>query len=195
MFVSRVLWWVLPWQWGLVLPGCGTPHEQGSGGRSGAPLLSTSRAPRRPARRGGGHPHQAAAQGLKTLQQTITTGQAWDTLIRIGLESGQSWKDIARWNNLENANLIEVGQVLRVLPFQPRRLWRPENGVVTRPVTTSSIRSCHHARCALHQTASGTKPAALRHQARGGGSTCHSSACGRQAVRTTGILSGPRRVR
>ena len=28
-----------------------------------------------------------------------------DTLIRIGLESGQSWKDIARWNNLENANL------------------------------------------------------------------------------------------
>ncbi|WP_258316861.1 LysM peptidoglycan-binding domain-containing protein, partial [Escherichia coli] len=39
-----------------------------------------------------------------------------DTLIRIGLENGQSWKDIARWNNLENANLIEVGQVLRVVP-------------------------------------------------------------------------------
>lgn len=39
-----------------------------------------------------------------------------DTLIRIGLEHGQSWKDIARWSNLENANLIEVGQVLRVVP-------------------------------------------------------------------------------
>ena len=39
-----------------------------------------------------------------------------DTLIRIGLETGQSWKDIARWSNLENANLIEVGQVLRVVP-------------------------------------------------------------------------------
>ncbi len=37
-----------------------------------------------------------------------------DTLIRIGLDSGQSWKDIARWNNMDNPNLIEVGQVLRV---------------------------------------------------------------------------------
>ena len=39
-----------------------------------------------------------------------------DTLIRIGLETGQSHKDIARWNALENPNKIEVGQVLRVAP-------------------------------------------------------------------------------
>jgi lipoprotein NlpD len=39
-----------------------------------------------------------------------------DTLMRIGLESGQNWRDIARWNNLENANVLEVGQVLRVVP-------------------------------------------------------------------------------
>ena len=39
-----------------------------------------------------------------------------DTMIRIGLESGQNWRDIVRWNNLENANVIEVGQVLRVVP-------------------------------------------------------------------------------
>ena len=39
-----------------------------------------------------------------------------DTLIRIGLENGQHWRDIARWNGIENANLIEVGQVLRVVP-------------------------------------------------------------------------------
>ena len=39
-----------------------------------------------------------------------------DTLIRIGLDNGQNWRDIARWNGIENANLIEVGQVLRVLP-------------------------------------------------------------------------------
>ena len=37
-----------------------------------------------------------------------------DTLIRIGLDAGQSFRDIARWNNLENPNLIEVGQVLRI---------------------------------------------------------------------------------
>lgn len=39
-----------------------------------------------------------------------------DTLIRIGLENGQNWRDIARWSGLENANVIEVGQVLRVVP-------------------------------------------------------------------------------
>lgn len=37
-----------------------------------------------------------------------------DTLIRIGLETGHSWKEIAAWNNLANADVIEVGQVLRV---------------------------------------------------------------------------------
>jgi lipoprotein NlpD len=39
-----------------------------------------------------------------------------DTLIRVGLETGQNWRDLQRWNNLDNPNMIEVGQVLRVLP-------------------------------------------------------------------------------
>ncbi len=38
-----------------------------------------------------------------------------DTLIRIGLDNGQNWKDLVKWNNLENPNLVEVGQVLRVV--------------------------------------------------------------------------------
>ena len=64
-----------------------------------------------------------------------------DTLIRIGLETGQSWKDVARWNNLENANLIEIGQVLRVVPpiataFAPAS---DSGGVVTRPITTTVV--------------------------------------------------------
>jgi len=56
-----------------------------------------------------------------------------DTLIRIGLESGQSWKDLARWNNLDNPNLIEVGQVLRVIPPDSPAV------VTTRPVVTTVI--------------------------------------------------------
>ena len=39
-----------------------------------------------------------------------------DTLMRIGLEHGQNWRDVARWNGMDNPNLIEVGQVLRVAP-------------------------------------------------------------------------------
>lgn len=65
-----------------------------------------------------------------------------DTLIRIGLETGQNWRDIVRWNNLDNPNLIEVGQVLRVArptgnePSAAAVATVPvaEGGVVTRPV-------------------------------------------------------------
>lgn len=65
------------------------------------------------------------------------TVKAGDTLIRIGLEDGQGWKDIARWNNLDNANLIEVGQVLRVAP--PSATAATETGVVARPVASSAV--------------------------------------------------------
>lgn len=37
-----------------------------------------------------------------------------DTLIRIALDHGQDWRDIAQWNNLEDPNQIRPGQVLRV---------------------------------------------------------------------------------
>ena len=39
-----------------------------------------------------------------------------DTLTKIALDHGQSWRDIARWNGIDNPNLIEVDQVLRVAP-------------------------------------------------------------------------------
>ncbi|MCX7171959.1 MAG: peptidoglycan DD-metalloendopeptidase family protein [Proteobacteria bacterium] len=37
-----------------------------------------------------------------------------DTLYSIALENGQSYRDLAAWNNLENPNKIQVGQQLRV---------------------------------------------------------------------------------
>jgi len=57
-----------------------------------------------------------------------------DTLIRIGLENGQNWKDLVRWNSLENPNIIEVGQVLRVVPpgVDP-------NAASSKPVTTARV--------------------------------------------------------
>jgi lipoprotein NlpD len=58
-------------------------------------------------------PANVDAADLKPGQVVVKPG---DTLGRIGLESGQSWRDIARWNRLDNPNLIEVGQVLWVRP-------------------------------------------------------------------------------
>lgn len=76
-----------------------------------------------------------------------------DTMIRIGLENGQNWRDIVRWNNLENPNIIEVGQVLRVVPPSS------ENPlVVTRPVTSGSA-TTSTASTTPAQAASAARPA------------------------------------
>jgi lipoprotein NlpD len=52
-----------------------------------------------------------------------------DTVLRIALDAGQNWRDIAAWNGLSNPNYIEVGQVLRV---------EPRAGDVLTPVATPS---------------------------------------------------------
>ncbi|MES2415072.1 MAG: peptidoglycan DD-metalloendopeptidase family protein [Pseudomonadota bacterium] len=77
-----------------------------------------------------------------------------DTLIRIGLDTGQNWRDVVRWNNLENPNLIEVGQVLRVVPPTS------ENPlVVTRPVS-SGVATASTGTAAPVAAASAPRPAA-----------------------------------
>ena len=76
-----------------------------------------------------------------------------DTLIRIGLDQGQGYKDIAHWSGVENPNRIEVGQVLRVEP----PLASTGTGVVTRPVTQASVTPLASAPA---PTAAVSKPAA-----------------------------------
>lgn len=49
-----------------------------------------------------------------------------DTVMQIGRNTSQNWRDIVKWNNLESANQIEVGQVLRVVPLD-------SNGMATKP--------------------------------------------------------------
>jgi lipoprotein NlpD len=104
----------------LVLGGCTAPHnpapveDRGTTGRAPA----TSVAPASP----GGAPITTDANGkpLPGIENYGKPGyyavRPGDTIMRIGLETGQNWRDIVKWNNLENANLIEVGQVLRVIP-------------------------------------------------------------------------------
>jgi lipoprotein NlpD len=53
-----------------------------------------------------------------------------DTLIRIALDQGQSYRDIVRWNNLTDPNLIEVDQLLLVRP--------PANAMTVKPLTSAA---------------------------------------------------------
>lgn len=77
-------------------------------------------------------PQPGSENAGKPGYYTVKSG---DTLIRIGMDHGQSWRDIVRWNNLDNPNVIETGQVLRVAP--PAQ----ESGVVVRPITSSAAQA------------------------------------------------------
>lgn len=83
----------------LVLVGCAAP-------RSRAPVVDR-----------GPSVASAPPPGIENAGKPgYYTVKPGDTLIRIGLETGQNWRDIQSWNSLSNPNLIEVGQVLRVAP-------------------------------------------------------------------------------
>lgn len=74
-------------------------------------------------------PAAPAAADARGAYHTVKKG---DTLYSIALDNGQDYKDVAAWNNLENPNLIRIGQQLRVTP--------PDNGApvaVVKPVASS----------------------------------------------------------
>ena len=115
-----------------VLAGCGSTaltrapvEDRGAGGRTSSVTLDpNTQAVKQP---------QGFENAGKPGFYTVKPG---DTLIRIGLDHGQSSADIARWSNVDNPNRIEVGQVLRVIPpvISP-----VATGVVTKPVASANV--------------------------------------------------------
>ncbi|MGD9774505.1 peptidoglycan DD-metalloendopeptidase family protein [Diaphorobacter sp.] len=119
---------------GALLAGCSTPINRAPVEDRGT-FSSGGVAPAAPETK----PLPGAENAGKPGYYTVKPG---DTLIRIGLENGQSWKDIARWNKLDNPDLIEVGQVLRVIApgaAAPAPSVAADSGVVTRPVASSPV--------------------------------------------------------
>ncbi|WP_052311070.1 peptidoglycan DD-metalloendopeptidase family protein [Rubrivivax gelatinosus] len=111
-----------------VLAGCANPsHRAPVEDRSGRPVASS---PASAAPETAPKPPPGQENLGKPGYYAVKPG---DTLIRIGLENGQNWRDIARWNNLENPDRIEVGQVVRVVPPGA-----DPNGVVVRPVAPAA---------------------------------------------------------
>ena len=108
---ERVAGWVMTVAACVLLAACAAPR------RMPAPVEDRGQA-RPPAV--GVQPAPTARPGVPAADAAGTyTVRPGDTLIRIALETGQNWRDIARWNNIDNPNVIEVGQVLRVQPPTP----------------------------------------------------------------------------
>ena len=128
---ERVVLWGLLASAGVLLAGCGSTSL------NRAPVEDRRSAPSRTVM----DPNTQAVKQPPGFENAGKPGyytvKPGDTLIRIGLETGQSWKDIRRWNNLDNPNQIEVGQVLRVVPPSASTPVA-STGVVTRPIASSS---------------------------------------------------------
>ncbi|MBN8474396.1 peptidoglycan DD-metalloendopeptidase family protein [Sulfuritalea sp.] len=77
-------------------------------------------------------PTTPVATGTAAESRGMYTVKKGDTLYSIALDHGQDYKDIAAWNNLENPNLIKVGQQLRVAPEEGSPV------AVAKPVTSSA---------------------------------------------------------
>jgi lipoprotein NlpD len=71
-------------------------------------------------------PRPAPAPEEKKDERGMHTVKRGDTLIRIALDNGLNYRELAAWNNLADPDDIKLGQVLRLSP--------PEGGVVTSPV-------------------------------------------------------------
>jgi lipoprotein NlpD len=109
-----------------VLIGCSSPSR--------APAPVEDRTPRPPAVAPAADAGRPALPGSENAGKPgYYTVKPGDTLIRVALDNGQNWRDVARWNNLENPNVIEVGQVLRVIPPAPATV-AAADGVVARPI-------------------------------------------------------------
>ena len=57
-----------------------------------------------------------------------------DTVMQISRNTNQNWRDIVKWNNLDNPNQVETGQVLRVVPPEGPVVAPAKPPVVAAPV-------------------------------------------------------------
>lgn len=141
----------------LVLAGCAAPKQP----TRQAPVVDRSPTSAPAAAAPAAAPPGSENAG-KPGYYTVRPG---DTLYRIGLEQGQSWRDIAAWNGLTNPNLIEVGQVLRVVPpgATPAAATAGTAAVTTQPVAGASVQArpldAAAAPASAPAAASGSRPA------------------------------------
>jgi lipoprotein NlpD len=111
--------------WALV--GCASPNQ--------APIEDHSARVSRPVAAEPKTTPTPIAPAAETRSGTYTV-QPGDMLTKIGMDTGQSWRDLARWNNLADPNHLEVGQVLRVVA--PAGDLPPGSTVTTTTTTTTA---------------------------------------------------------
>ncbi len=120
---------------GVLVAGCAlTPNRAPIEERSGTPRATVAAASPAQSPASAAEAAPTPAVDTNSGKPGFYTVKPGDTLIRIGLDNGQNWKDLMRWNNMVNPNLIEVGQVIRIVApgVDP-------SVATSRPVTTARV--------------------------------------------------------
>jgi lipoprotein NlpD len=122
----------------------------GCASRTPAPVIERGAAP-------GKAPVQAGAPARPGEFHTVKRGE---TLYSIALEHGQSYRDVAAWNNIDNPNVIRVGQQLRIAP--------PEGAVVVKPIAGPAVVEVHPITGAGTTSAGTTSTDTFKREPKGG---------------------------
>ena len=115
-------------------------------------------------------PPTGAAAAPEVAPPPTYTVKRGDTLHQIALDNGLDYRELAAWNNIENVNVIRVGQVLRLAApgeTRPAAAQESATGVTTTPLRAPSAPSESKPGAAPSAPSVAT-PAAPTHTASGG---------------------------
>ena len=135
--------WPAPWRWialallATIVAGCAsrtrapvedraaTPPRTAPGAAAPAPSATAASA--------------APSAGEADWRPATYTVKRGDTLYQVALDHGLDYRELAAWNDLENINLIRVGQVLRLTAPGDAATTSNTSAVVTTPLKPASV--------------------------------------------------------
>jgi lipoprotein NlpD len=106
----------------------------------------------------------AAAEKPAEAAGRVHVVQKGETMIAVALQYGLDYRELAAWNNIENVNVIRVGQELRVTaPGAAAASAAPDsNGTVATPLVTTPAPSASEAQAPANSATLKVEPRAVK---------------------------------
>ena len=115
----------------ILLAGCASRQPAPVSERAQPPPISSSISRNEPGTKPAPEPMSPAVAKVHVVQKG-------ETLIAVALQHGVDYRELAAWNNIENVNLIHVGQEIRLSAPGSEPPPAPASGVVATPLQTGS---------------------------------------------------------
>ena len=135
--------WPAPWRWialallATIVAGCASRTRAPVEERAATPpWTALDAAAPAPSATAASATSFAGEADWRPATYTVKRG---DTLYQVALDHGLDYRELAAWNDLENINLIRVGQVLRLTTPGDAATTSNTSAVVTTPLKPTSV--------------------------------------------------------